>query len=337
MIGPSVAPTLTAGQTIATLTMNPAIDLSSTVDRVVPGHKLRCTAPRYEPGGGGINIGRAIRNLGGEAAVYYPAGGATGQALRDLLDQEGLDHHPIPIKGWTRMNGAVLDESTQQQYRFIAPGPELSGAEWQRCLDEVAALRPRPSYLAASGSLPPGVPEDFYARLAGLARDAGSRFVVDTSGAALALAVSKGVYLLKPSLRELSQLAGQDIRGESQQRDVARQLVRSGQSEVVLLSLGAEGALMVWAEGSARLRPPPVPVQSSVGAGDSLVAGFLLGLVRGQSLTDAFRFGVAAATASVMNPGTQLCRREDAERLCEQLVIERARRRVDRPAKMDRQ
>jgi len=307
-------------QTIVTLTMNPAIDLSSAVDRVVPGHKLRCKPPRYEPGGGGINVGRAIRKLGGEAVVYYPAGGATGQALQELLDQEGLDHHAIPIKGWTRINGAVVDESTGQQYRFIAPGPELSEAEWQGCLNELAALRPTPGYLVASGSLPPGVPEDFYARLARLAGDAGSRFAVDTSGAALARAVSTGVYLLKPSLRELSQLAGREIRGESQQREVAEHLVRSGKSEVVLLSLGAEGALMVWAEGSARLRPPPVPVQSTVGAGDSMVAGFLLGLVRGQSLTDAFRLGVAAATATVMNPGTQLCRREDTERLYEQLV-----------------
>jgi len=309
-------------QTIVALCMNPAIDLSAMVDGVVPEHKLRCKPPHYEPGGGGINVGRAIHNLGGEAVVYYPAGGATGLALQELLDHEGLNHHAIPIKGWTRLNGAILDELKGQQYRFIAPGPELCEAEWQACLDELAALRPRPGYLVASGSLPPGVPEDFYARLARRARDAGSRFVVDTSGAALALAVSIGVYLLKPSLRELSQLAGREIRGESEQREVVQQLVRSGMSEVVLLSLGAEGALIVWAEGSARLRPPPVLVQSAVGAGDSLVAGLLLGLVRGLSLTDAFRFGVAAATATVMNPGTQLCRREDTERLYERLVVE---------------
>ena len=309
-------------QTIVTLTMNPAIDLSASVDRVVTDHKLRCKPPRYEPGGGGINIGRAIHKLGGEAVAYYPAGGATGQALRELLDREGVNHHAIAIKGWTRMNGAILDESTRQEYRFVAPGPELSEAEWQGCLNALAAVRPRPTYLAASGSLAPGVPEDFYARLAVLARDAGTRFVVDASGAALALAVSSGVYMLKPSLRELSELAGRDIRGESQQREVAQQIVRSGKSEVVLLSLGAEGALMVWAEGSARLRPPPVQVQSTVGAGDSLVAGFLLSLTRGRSLRDAFRFGVAAGTATVMRPGTQLCPPEDTERLYEQLTIE---------------
>jgi 6-phosphofructokinase 2 len=307
---------------IVTLTMNPAIDLSSTVDRVVPGHKLRCTPPRWDPGGGGINIGRAIHKLGGEAVVYYPAGGATGQALRELLDREGLDHHAIPIGGWTRINGAVLDESTRQQYRFIAPGPELSDGEWQRCLDEVAGIRPAPGYVAASGSLPPGVPDDFYARLARGARAAGSRVVLDTSGAALALALAGGVYLVKPSLRELSQLAGRELRAEPEQCEFARHLVQSGQSEVVVLSLGADGALMVWAEGSARLRPPPVVVQSTVGAGDSMLAGILLALVRRESLTAAFRFGVAAATASVMNPGTGLCDREQTERLYGRLVLE---------------
>lgn len=309
-------------QTIVTLTMNPAIDLSSSVDRVVPDRKLRCKHPLSEPGGGGINVGRAIHKLGGEALVCYLAGGVTGEFLRELLDQEGVRQRVLPIKGWTRMNSAVLDESTRQQYRFIAPGPELSEGEWQACLNELAAIRPSPAYLVASGSLPPGVPEDFYARLARLARDFGSRFVVDTSGGALTSAVSAGAYLLKPSLGELSQLAGREIRSETQQLEVAQQVVQSGKCEVVLLSLGSEGALMVWAEGSARLRPPPVRVQSTVGAGDSMVGGFLLGLMRGQSLKDSFRLGVAAATAAVMNPGTQLCRREDTERLYEQLRIE---------------
>jgi 6-phosphofructokinase 2 len=314
----------TGGSTpaIVTLTLNPAIDLSSTVDRLVPGHKLRCAPPRGAPRGGGIHIGRAIHKLGGAAVVYYPAGGPTGQALRRLLDREGLVHHAIPIHGWTRINGAVTEESTHEQYRFVAPGPELSGVEWQRCLDEVAGIRPAPRYVAASGSLPPGVPDDFYARLGERVRAAGGRFVLDTSGAALVPAVAGGVYLVKPSLRELSQLAGREIRGASEQCDVARHLVESGKSEVVLLSLGADGALMGWAGGSARLRPPTVPVRSTVGAGDSMLGGFLLALVRGESLTDAFRFAVAAATASVMNPGTELCDREQTEQLYGKLAVE---------------
>jgi 6-phosphofructokinase 2 len=166
------------------------------------------------------------------------------------------------------------------------------------------------------------VPDEFYARLAARARATGSRFVLDTSGAALALALDAGVYLVKPSLRELSQIARREIRGEADQVEVARHLVQKGKSEVVVLSLGADGALMVWAEGSARLRPPPVPVQSTVGAGDSMLAGFLLALTRGEPLTDAFRFGVAAATASVMNPGTELCDRAQTEELYAKLVLE---------------
>jgi 6-phosphofructokinase 2 len=309
-------------RTIVTLTMNPAIDLSSSVERVVPDHKLRCKAPRYEPGGGGINVGRAIHNLGGEAVVYYPAGGPTGQILQDLLDRDGVTQRTIPIKDWTRMNGAIWSEATREHYRFIMPGPELCPAEWQACLDTLAAHRPVPAYVVASGSLPPGVPEDFYVRLGRLAREQGIRFVLDSSGAALALAMASGVYCVKPSLRELGQLSGREIRGESDQYETARQLVQSGKTEVVLLSLGADGALVVWAQGGARLRAPAVEVRSAVGAGDSMLAGLLLGLARGQSLTSAFRLAVAAATAAVMNPGTQLCRREDTERLVEQLTVE---------------
>ena len=307
-------------QSILTLTMNPSIDKSSRVDHVIPERKLRCKSPRYEPGGGGINVSRAIRKLGGKSVALYPAGGPAGQMFRDLLDQEGLDHHPIQVEGWTRENLIVYEEATDQQFRFDMPGSILQDKEWNKCLTEVTEIDPKPDYIVASGRLPPGAPKDFYARVARLARELGARMIVDTSGEALSPAIREGVFLIKPNLRELKELAEHEIEDESHQEDLARQIVNSGQSEAVVISLGAAGAMMVSKEGCEHLRAPTVPIKSKVGAGDSMVAGIVLSLARGLPLKEAVRFGVAASAAAVMTPGTELCRREDAERLYERMI-----------------
>lgn len=300
---------------IATLTMNPSLDNTSYVDRVIPERKLRCKSPRYEPGGGGVNVARAVLRLGGRAIAFYPAGGSTGKRLTDLLNNEGIDSWPIPIAGWTRENLTVYEESTGQQFRFGMPGPTLQEDEWNQCLVALSEWSPKPSYIVASGSLPPGVPMDFYARVARVARSIGARLIVDSSGEALSLAVREGVFLIKPNLREFTQLVKRKIRDESQQRTLAKQIIESGQSEAVVISLGAGGATLVTNEISEHVRAPTVPVESNVGAGDSMVAGIVLALTKGLPLREAARFGVAAGAAAVMTPGTELCRRKDAVRL----------------------
>jgi len=309
---------------IVTLTMNPAIDKSSSVGNVVAERKLYCSAPRFEPGGGGINVSRAIKKLGGESLALYPSGGPTGEMLQFLLDGEGLTHHPIMVKGWSRENLIVLEESTGQQYRFGMPGPELSDEEWQRCLDELSSIKPKPDFIVASGSLPPGVPPDFYARIVRIGKDMNAKVIVDTSGEALSLAIKEGVFLIKPNIREFREIVEQDVKEESQIKAAARRFVESGQSEVVVISLGASGALMVSKDAVEHIVPPTVPIISKVGAGDSMVAGIVLSLSRGNALRDAVRFGIAAGTAAVMTPGTELCRKEDAERLYKQMTLEAA-------------
>jgi 6-phosphofructokinase 2 len=306
--------------TIVTLTLNPTIDISTSVDRVVPEHKLRCAAPRHEPGGGGINVARAIQKLGGAAHTLYLAGGPSGALLQQLLDREGLTHTPMPIDGWTRESFTVLDQGTQLQYRFNMPGPTVGDAEWQRCLATLAALDPPPDYLVASGRLPPGVPTDFYAHVARLCHARGARLIVDTSGDALRATLSERVFLIKPNLRELGLLVGQDLAEEAQQEAVARMLVAQEMCEVVVVSLGAAGMLYVTPDGFERVRAPTVPIKSKVGAGDSTVAGIALGLARGMDVGDAVRFGVAAGAAAVMTPGTELCHRADAEHLYERIA-----------------
>ena len=305
---------------IATLTMNPAIDKSSAVAQVVAEWKLRCEPPEYEPGGGGINVSRAIRKLGGDSVAFYPAGGLAGRMLSDLLDREGLHHQAMSIAGVTRENFTVLEKSTARQYRFGMPGPTLQGADWRRCLEEISHLLPQVDYLVASGRLPPGVPPNFYGQLAKLAEEHNTRLIVDTSGEALRLAVEEGVFLIKPNLREFAELMGRELVNGLQEEHLARELVSSNKSEAVVVSLGAAGVLVASAEGTERVRAPLVPIKSKVGAGDSTVAGIVFALARGQSWREAVRFGVAAGAAAVMTPGTELCRREDVERLFEQLM-----------------
>jgi 6-phosphofructokinase 2 len=308
-------------RSITTLTMNPAIDASTSVPYVLPDRKLRCRTPQYEPGGGGVNVARAVRKLGGDALACFPVAGPGGELLKRLLDAEGVRQMPVPVAEWTRENLNVFEEVSGRQFRFCMPGPALREDEWRTLLERIRQFHPAPDFLVASGSLPPEVPVDFYARLAAAAREIGSRVVLDTSGEALARAVEQGVYLLKPSLHEFQALTGERDFDESSLARAAGVAIERGWCEVLVLSLGAGGVLWRTAAERERLAAPTVRVRSSVGAGDSLVAGIVLSLARGRSLREAVRFGVAAGAAAVMNPGTELCRREDVERLYEQVTV----------------
>jgi 6-phosphofructokinase 2 len=303
-----------AMKSILSLTINPAIDASCSVETVFPDHKLRSSPVYHEAGGGGVNVSRAIRNLGGNSTVFYLAGGPSGQMLGLLLDREGLKHKVILIEDWTRENFTVTERTSGQQYRFVTPGPNLRAEEWQSCLAKIGSLDPMPDFVVASGSLPPGAPNDFYGRLAKVVSAKQSRFVLDTSGAALAEGLRSGsVYLVKPSMRELRALVGRELVHEREREEGAMEIVKNGQAQVVVVSMGAAGALLVTEKWRQRIPAPAVLVKSKVGAGDSMVAGVVLGLARDMPV--AVRFGVACGAAAVMMAGTQLCRRENAEGL----------------------
>lgn len=300
---------------IATLTMNPAVDVYITVKQVTPAHKLRSETARRDPGGGGINVARAIRILEGEARALFPAGGPTGKFLQAMLNEKGIPCRIHEIEGLTRESFTVLETETDREYRFVLPGPELAEPDWQACLDLLEALEQTPDYLVASGSLPPGAPDDFYARVARWARHAEVRMVLDTSGPALQAALEEGVYLIKPNRRELKDLTGRELQDPEDQEQACRDLLAESKSEVIALTLGEEGALLISEESSRRIEVPEQEVKSSVGAGDSFVAGMVLGLVREMSLEEAFCYGTAAGNAALLTPGTELCRLKDVERL----------------------
>ncbi len=308
---------------ILAVSLNPSIDVSAVTETVTVEHKLRCTETRRDPGGGAINVARVLKRFGADCRALYPAGGVLGQLLRALLDAEGVAGITFDIAAETRESFTVLERASGREFRFVLPGPELSAKEWQACLDRVAALAEPPAYLVASGSLPPGVPDDLYARLARIARERGSRMVLDASGRALAAALEEGVYLVKPNLRELRELTGQALEAEDEWCSAASGLVTSGKAQVVALSLGHRGALLA-AEG-VKLRAPaiPVPIASTVGAGDSFLAAMVWRLAAGAALEDAFRYGVAGGTAALLAPGTSLAHADDTARLAAKVVMRR--------------
>jgi len=302
-------------KTISTLTMNPSVDTSTGVAHVEPDRKLRCEAPRLDPGGGGVNVARVIHRLGGACAAFFAAGGHTGRQLRDLLESEAVDQRPVEIEGSTRGDVTVMDRGDGHQYRFVMPGPRLTEEEWRRCLDRLVSATPAPEYVVASGSLPEGVPSDFYARLAREVRRRKARLILDTSGEALRAAAGEPVHLLKPNRREAAALLGRSFADERDLRQGLEDFVHRGLADAVVVSLGAEGALLATRDGTERLAAPAVPIASRIGAGDSMVAGIVLALARGDSMREATLLGLAAGCATVMRPGTELCRRADVERL----------------------
>ena len=301
---------------IATLTLNPAMDLAVRTPRVVATEKLRCSAPRHDPGGGGINVARVVSTLGGDALAVYPAGGPFGEMLRRALDAIGLAHLPVAISGDTRESFTVDEQASGLQYRFVLPGPRLSEQERLGCLAALRGLHPAPAYLVVSGSFTPGIEPSFFDELLALAGQVGARLVVDLSGEPLAYAARRGgAYLIKPSLNELASLIGRIPESEREQEGALHELIAAGAAEVIVLSLGAAGALYASGDRLERIAAPSVPMVSAVGAGDSMLGAVVLALAQGRELGDAVRYGVAAGAATVMRPGTQLCLREDVERL----------------------
>ena len=313
------------------LTMNPAVDLSTGTERVVPTHKLRCGETLHAAGGGGINVARVLQRLGSAAHVLCPAGGPSGEWLKSRLADEGLGTSLVPIAQETRISLTVHELCSGAEYRFVMPGPALAEPEWQTCLQRLADWAPFPAWVVASGSLPPGVPADFYARVARLCRERGARLVLDASGPALAAALAAGVYLVKPNLRELSELLGEPLDDPATWQAAAQRLVDAGSAEVVALTLGHRGALLATADAVWQADPLPVAVVSAVGAGDSFVGGLVSALQRGKTLLDAFGWAVAAASATLLTVGTALCRAEDVHRLRAGVAITRLTAAQPRP------
>lgn len=304
---------------IITITLNPALDKSIVIHGLVPEKKLRCSDAVLEPGGGGINVTRAIHKLGGHSRAMYLAGGYTGEKFTELVKAENIQYKVFHIKEDTRENFIAVDANTNLQYRFGMEGPKVSEEEWMAILDAVQKEHDL-EFIVASGSLPPGVPLDFFGRLAVIAKEKNAKLVVDTSGEPLKQAVAEGIFLCKPNLGELSNLVGKERLKHEEIVPAARTIIEKGGCEVIAVSMGAHGAMLITATEHFEVKTPKVEVHSTVGAGDSMVAGMLMGMAHHEwGMRDVLCYGVAAGTSATMGHGTELCNLETTKRIFEQL------------------
>ena len=305
---------------IVTLTINPAVDVSTSVKKMVAFTKMRCAEAQRDPGGGGINVARVLKRLGIEATAIYPAGGAIGQLLATLVEREGVRSIVIPTFNDTREDITIFDETSREQFRLVFPGAPLSHLEWQECLGSIARIKPQPAFVIASGSLPAGVPDDFFGRVA-QASGEHSKVIVDTSGPFLKAALERGAYLIKPNLHEFWQLAGIAASDDAALIEAGRRLFDRYRVEVIAISMGPQGALLVTRDMALRANGLPIEPVSVSGAGDSFLGAMVWSLVNNNSLEMALRYGVAGGSAALLNPGTELCRPEDVHRLASEVKV----------------
>jgi 6-phosphofructokinase 2 len=301
---------------IATLTLNPAIDKSTSVAQLVPEKKLRCTDMIVEAGGGGINISKAIAILNEKSKAVFTCGGINGKLLLELLHKDSLETIPVQIEADTRESIVVTETSTNKEYKFIVPGPTLDEKALSEIKSAINNLKDV-SFLVCSGSLPPGVTDHFLAGIAAIAKQKRIKFIVDTSGPPLKNSVTQGVYLIKPNMSELNFLAGTKYLEANEIEEAANRIISSGHCEVIVVSMGPSGAMLVTKSLRKRFPAPLVKKQSTVGAGDSMLAGIVWMLEQNKSLEDAVRFGIACGTAATVNKGPQLFKKEDAFRFYE--------------------
>ncbi len=303
---------------ILTVTLNPCIDKSSVVNKMKPESKLRCTEVVHEPGGGGINVSKALKKLDCHSVALFPAGGHNGSMLCSLLDEAGIPFHGVDTKIETRENWVVLETANNFQYRFTFPGRAVEESVIKTLVDEIRNFSPE--FVVASGSLPPGLPPYFYGLIVKNAKAVGAKCIADTSGAPLDALKGKGAYLIKPNIGELCQLLKVPSLTKQEVCDAAQQIIRNEYAEIVVVSLGPDGAWLVTKDEMHFAKAPAVEKKSTVGAGDSMVAGITYMLQQHRSLKEALAFGVACGSAATMNEGTQLFNRVDAENLFLQIM-----------------
>ena len=308
---------------IATVTLNPSLDRTVTVEELIIDETNRWTSLRRDPGGKGINVSRVIHELGGETVAYGFIGGIDGETLKHLLKQDKVPFDFTPISGEIRSNFIITDLKTRRQTRIDAPGPNVSKDELGKLIDKITHIKPKPDFLVFAGSVPPGVPDDIYKRLIiAKAKKNGIKTVLDSDDSWLKEGIKARPDVIKPNVHEAEELLGTELKDEAAIIQAAKILIARG-IEIAVISRGKDGLIVVNGEKILKVTPPQVEVHSTVGAGDSAVAGLVLKLSQGHEIEEASRWAAAAGTAATLTPGTELCRREDVERLLPQVKVER--------------
>lgn len=307
------------GKQILTITINPCVDKSSSVSGIIPEKKLRCNTPKYEPGGGGINVSRALKKMKIESLALFTSGGRTGKFLEELLLEENLQTLPFSVKNETRENFIVVDKLNNQQFRFGFPGLSISEQEQTEFLHTIDSIKDFPEISVISGSAPDGVNPEYIKEIIHICKRKNSKVIVDTSGKSLDIAVQEGVYLLKPNIGELAALTGNSELTGSTIDKAATELIKRGSAEIIVVSLGASGASLYYSNGKIHQTAPLVKVRSTVGAGDSMVAGMVSVIANSGSMEEMLRMGIACGSATTMSEGTGLFNPENVLKILKEI------------------
>ncbi|TRZ51740.1 MAG: 1-phosphofructokinase [Dehalococcoidia bacterium] len=305
---------------IATITLNPTIDRTISVHGLVLDEANRWTNLRLYAGGKGIDVSRAIHEMGGKTTAYGFIGGDTGRTVEILLDEEGVPFSFTPIGRETRTNFIITDTKASRQTRIDAPGPRISERELERFRQKIGRIDPKPALMVIGGSVPPGIPPNIYYDIVTECKDFGIRCILDSEGQWLMEGIKAKPYLIKPNVREAEGLLDTKLPTEEAIIKAALNLVEMN-LEIAVVSRGKDGIIAATKERIVKAVPPPVKVRSAVGAGDCTIAGLALKLAGGESLIEACRLAAAMGTAAVLTPGTELCHRADVEELLPQIEV----------------
>ncbi len=306
---------------IYTITLNPALDHYLEVDDLRVDDANRVKSECLYAGGKGIDVSRAIRHLGGDSMALGFIGGHNGRVMVDLLKREGVTSYFTPIAQETRRDIIISTRKQGSQTMLNARGPSVTADEWWSFLTHLRLLELRDAYVVLGGSLPRGVPPDAYYQIVTLVQRRGAKAILDADGPCLKAGLKAKPFAIKPNLNELRRVTGRSLRTEAEILAAADAMNRAG-VKVVMTSRGRQGLLMVSRSERYRAIPPSVKVRSTVGAGDSTVAGFVFKHAGGKTLEDCVRFATAAGTAATLAPGNQLCRLRDVQRLLPKVKIE---------------
>lgn len=307
---------------IYTVTLNPALDRTLHVESLTPGQSTRIQREARYAGGKGIDVSRALREMGSDNVALGLVGGFDGKELEGRLLLDGVACRFSRIANETRTNIIIHDESSGTESALLARGPEVQPSELMDFLDALEKL-PDMTFLVISGSLPPGLTPEVYSRIIAIGNQRGARVALDTAGEALRQGIRARPAVIKPNRSELAELAGSEMNDVAAIGRYCAGLLDWVAN--VLVSMGADGIVMVTRGRVLHARPPKVAVKSTVGAGDCAVAGFVRGMEVGEPAVDALRRAVASGTAATLNPGTGLCRCADIDALLPQVAIEEVR------------
>ncbi len=305
---------------IGTITLNPSIDQHLVVRDLVKDDANRAEAVFWYPGGKGANVSKVVRELANKTRAYALIGGIPGEYWKDLMKGLDIPFSAVPIQDNTRINTIVTDLKEGSPTRISAPGPKISEKDLGRFLKKLLSIRPKPSFWALGGSLSLGMKLSTYRDFIFKLQKDGVPCLLDTDNEALKLGIQAKPFIIKPNEYEMNRLMGQRLESVTDYLGAARSLVRQG-TRIVIVSLGARGALFVTEKEAFHVLTPEISVKSKVGAGDSLIGGFLVGLHKKLSLKEAARLGVAASTSAVMWEAPRLCFRRDIPGLLKRISL----------------